>query len=94
MAAVVIALNGIHLLRPAIQDLMDHIPGRLVIAQIECAARSVEGVRAIEKVRVRKLGTEYFADLHVQAGPSLSLAMRTSSAARSRAKSARRFPRW
>jgi len=30
-------------------------------------------VRAIEKVRVRKLGTEYFADLHVQANPSLSL---------------------
>jgi len=24
-------------------------------------------------VRVRKLGTEYFADLHVQANPSLSL---------------------
>ena len=73
VAAVVIALNGIRVLRPAIQDLMDHIPGRLVIAQIECAARSVEGVRAIEKVRVRKLGTEYFADLHVQANPSLSL---------------------
>ncbi len=73
MAAVVIALNGIRLLRPAIQDLMDHIPGSLVIAQIERAARSVEGVRAIEKVRVRKLGTEYFVDLHVQADPTLSL---------------------
>jgi len=73
MAAVVIALNGIRLLRPAIQDLMDHIPGSLVIAQIERAARSVKGVRAIEKVRVRKLGTEYFVDLHVQADPTLSL---------------------
>jgi len=49
VAAVVIALNGVRLLRPAIQDLMDHIPGRLVIAQIENAARSVEGCERLRK---------------------------------------------
>ena len=73
VAAMVIALNGVRLLRPAIQDLMDHIPERPVVAQIELAASSAEGVRAIEKVRVRRLGTDYFVDLHVQADPRLSL---------------------
>jgi cation diffusion facilitator family transporter len=73
VASVVIALNGIRLLRPAIQDLMDRMPERSVVEQIMAAAESVEGVRAIEKVRVRKLGTEYFVELHVQADPALSL---------------------
>ena len=73
MAAVVIALNGLRLLRPAIQDLMDRMPERSVIDQIEISAKSVDGVRAIEKVRVRRLGIEYYVDLHVQADPALSL---------------------
>ena len=73
VAAVVIALNGLRLLRPAIQDLMDRMPERSVIDQIEISAKSVDGVRAIEKVRVRRLGIEYYVDLHVQADPALSL---------------------
>jgi cation diffusion facilitator family transporter len=73
VAAVVIAWNGLRLLRPAIQDLMDRMPEKPVIDQIESAARSVAGVRAIEKLRVRRLGAEYLVDLHVQADPALSL---------------------
>jgi len=37
------------------------------------AARAVEGVRATEKLRVRKLGTTYFVDIHVQAEPEMTL---------------------
>jgi cation diffusion facilitator family transporter len=73
VAAVVIVWNGLRLLRPAIQDLMDRMPEKPVIDQIESAATGVAGVRAIEKLRVRKLGAEYFVDLHVQADPALSL---------------------
>lgn len=73
LAAGIIATNGALLLRPAILDLMDRKPGDLAIEQVEDAARGVAGVLAIEKLRVRKLGTEYYLDLHVQADPLLSL---------------------
>jgi cation diffusion facilitator family transporter len=73
IAASVIALNGILLLRPAIHDLMDRMPERPVLEQIAAVAGGVEGVRAIEKMRVRKVGMEYFVDLHVQADESMPL---------------------
>jgi cation diffusion facilitator family transporter len=73
VAAAVIALNGVLLLRPTIHDLMDRMPGGQVIGQITAAAEGVEGVRATEKLRVRRLGTEYYVDLHVQADPTLPL---------------------
>ena len=41
--------------------------------QIAAVAQGVAGVRAIEKLRVRKVGTEYFVDLHVQADETMPL---------------------
>jgi cation diffusion facilitator family transporter len=73
VAAGVIAFNGIGLLREAIHDLMDRAPALELIDRIDVAARSVEGVLATEKLRVRKFGSRYFVDLHVQADPALSL---------------------
>jgi cation diffusion facilitator family transporter len=73
VAAGVIALNGFSLLRPAVLDLMDRMPEGLPADRIADAARGVEGVRAVEKLRVRRLGTEYYVDLHVQAEPLLPL---------------------
>jgi cation diffusion facilitator family transporter len=72
-AAGIIAVNGVVLLRPAIRDLMDRMPEGPIVDQISAAATLVDGVRAIEKLRVRRLGTDYFVDLHVQADPLLSL---------------------
>jgi cation diffusion facilitator family transporter len=73
LAAAVIGLNGILLLRPAIQDLMDRMPDGPFIDQFSATALGVEGVRAIEKLRVRKVGSDYFVDLHVQADENLPL---------------------
>jgi cation diffusion facilitator family transporter len=73
-AAVVIAINACRLLRPAILDLMDRMPGGPEVDLIAAAARGVEGVLAIEKLRVRKLGADYLVDLHVQASPDRTLA--------------------
>jgi cation diffusion facilitator family transporter len=73
LAAGVIAFNGFYLLRPAIDDLMDRMPDRTMTEQIAATALKVEGVRAIEKLRVRRVGMDYFVDLHVQADPSLAL---------------------
>lgn len=73
VAAVIIAANGLRFLLAAVNDLMDRTPDVALLAKIEEAARSVEGVRATEKLRVRKLGVDYSIDLHVQADPALSL---------------------
>ncbi|WP_240907362.1 cation diffusion facilitator family transporter [Paludisphaera rhizosphaerae] len=73
VASGIIAINGFLLLRPAIRDLMDRMPEDFPTERIAEAARGVEGVRSIEKLRVRRLGTEFFVDLHVQADRMIPL---------------------
>jgi cation diffusion facilitator family transporter len=73
LATVVIAYSGVQILVPAVNDLMDRRPDAATLAAIEEAAKSIDGVRATEKLRVRKLGVDYFVDLHVQADPAMSL---------------------
>jgi cation diffusion facilitator family transporter len=73
VAAVIIFANGLRLLRPALNDLMDRMPSGELVAQVNAAALAVEGVRATEKLRIRKVGIDYVVDLHVQADPQLSL---------------------
>lgn len=72
-ASVVIFYNGTRILRPALGDLMDRAPDASLMTQVASAARSTEGVNAIEKLRMRKAGMGYFVDVHVQADPRLSL---------------------
>jgi cation diffusion facilitator family transporter len=72
-AAGVIFFNGIRILRPALGDLMDRAPEASLMTQVAQAATSTEGVNAIEKLRMRKVGMGYFVDIHVQADPRLSL---------------------
>ncbi len=73
VASVVICYNGMKMLRPAINDLMDRVPENHVVESIAVAAISVPEVRAIEKLKVRKVGLQYAVDLHVQADPHMSL---------------------
>ncbi|MEO8451496.1 MAG: cation diffusion facilitator family transporter [Gemmatimonadota bacterium] len=73
VSSLVIVTNGVSLLRQSARDLMDRAPDRDVLATVAEAARSVEGVRAIEKLMARRAGTGYYIDLHVQADPTLSL---------------------
>jgi cation diffusion facilitator family transporter len=73
VAAAIIAFNGVRLLRPAVQDLMDRMPEGPGVDRITAVAVGVEGVQAVEKLRVRRLGTEYYVDLHVQAEPTMPL---------------------
>ncbi|MEO8636780.1 MAG: cation diffusion facilitator family transporter [Gemmatimonadales bacterium] len=73
LAACVIVVNAIRLIRPAIQDLMDRSPATALLDEIAAAASGTTDVRAIEKLKVRKVGLSYYVDLHVQADPALSL---------------------
>jgi cation diffusion facilitator family transporter len=73
VAAAVIAWNGKRLLRPAVAGLMDRSAEPEIRARILDIASAVDDVRAVEKVIVRRAGTDYFADLHVHADPGMSL---------------------
>ncbi len=73
LASAVIVHNAVGVVRPAVHDLMDRAPADAMLARVAEAARAVPGVRAIEKLKVRKAGMGYYVDLHVQADPRMAL---------------------
>ena len=73
VASIIVFLNGLHILRPALHELMDGAPDVQLLERVFVAARSVTGVRLIEHLKARKLGTHYLVDLHAQADPAMSL---------------------
>lgn len=72
-ASGIIAYNGVLLARPALYDLMDKMPGVEIVEPVRRAAESVPGVRAVEKLTVRRAGMVYYVDIHVHADPAMSL---------------------
>ena len=73
VASAVIAFNGVSMMRAAMHDLMDRMPGQDIVGPIRHAALGVPGVSAIEKVHVRKVGTHYLVNLHVQTDGAMPL---------------------
>lgn len=73
VAAAIIAINATLLLQTALGDLMDRAPGATLQSVVSTAALATPGVLAIEKLKIRKTGTAYFVDIHVQAEPSMTL---------------------
>lgn len=73
LASGIIAYNGVRLLRPAMEDLMDRAPDPEVLERVEDAARSVPGVLGVEKIQARRAGLGHFVTLHVEADPQMAL---------------------
>jgi cation diffusion facilitator family transporter len=73
VAAALVAVNGVRTLRPAISGLMDEAPDSAVNVRAVEAANTVDGVRRIETLHVRRSGLGFYIDLHVQADPGISL---------------------
>jgi cation diffusion facilitator family transporter len=73
VASGVIAYNGVRLLKPALHDLMDRMPGADVVEPVRRAAETVPGVLAVEKLHVRRMGLVYRVTIHVEAEPTMSL---------------------
>jgi cation diffusion facilitator family transporter len=73
VAAVVIGWNGWRSLRPALDELMDRTPGRDLEESIRQAAESVPGVERVEKCFLRKMGHQFYADMHVEVHPQMTV---------------------
>ena len=72
-ASALILYNGLGIMRPSMQELMDRSPSEEMLRAVDAAAHAVEGVLATEKLKARKSGTRFLLEVHVQAEPSLSL---------------------
>ena len=73
VAALLVAVNGVRTLRPAVAALMDEVPDRAVGEKALRAAMRVAGVEHIENLKVRGSGLGFYVDLHAQADPTISL---------------------
>ncbi len=72
-ACALIGANGYRLLSPALREIMDTAPRGKIIISIRAAARSVPGVLEVEKCRVRKMGLDFYVDLHVGVNGGISV---------------------
>jgi cation diffusion facilitator family transporter len=72
-ACGIIAYNGFLIFWPSLRDLMDTAPPRNILERVRAASRSVTGVEETEQCRVRKMGLEYYVDLHVKVDGSMSV---------------------
>lgn len=72
-ASGLIAFNGVRLLKPALDELMDTSPNRELLRQIIAIAAATPEVQAVEKCVARKMGYTYFVDMHLEVAPSLTV---------------------
>src|ERR1700757_5288780 len=71
-ACAVIAANGVKLMRPAFYEIMDTAP-RKIVKSICSVASTVPGVIEVEKCRARKMGLDFYVDLHVGVDGKISV---------------------
>ncbi len=72
-ASFIIIYNAISLFMPALKEILDTAPPEEFKQKIKSCAREVEGVKDIEKCFVRKMGLEYYIDMHVIVNGNLSV---------------------
>jgi cation diffusion facilitator family transporter len=73
VACCFIVYNAYHIFRPAFGEIMDEAPAGTWAEDVRALAEAVPGVVATEKCYVRKMGFEFFADLHVIVDGSISV---------------------
>lgn len=73
-ACAVIGLNGMRLLGPAVGEIMDAAPPSEIETLVRRTAEKVPGVADVEKCRVRKMGLEFYVDVHIGVDGLISVA--------------------
>jgi cation diffusion facilitator family transporter len=73
VAAGIIAFNAIHLLRPAVAELLDAAPPKEIEDDIRQASLTVPEVLGLDKCIVRKLGLDFYVDLHIYVRGDMSV---------------------
>ena len=64
-ASVIIIFNAYKIFKPALFELLDTAPPAKTVQKVRDVAAKVENVMGIDKCYVRKMGFDYFVDIHV-----------------------------
>ena len=73
VASGIIVFNAYRLLRPAVGEVMDAAPPSDLVAGVREAAATVPEVMGVDKCFVRKMGFDYFVDIHIWVDGELSV---------------------
>lgn len=73
IASGIIAYNAISLLGPALNEVMDATPGEAIVNKVRALSGENPDVLLVEKCYVRKMGFDYFVDIHIQVLDTLSV---------------------
>lgn len=73
LVCAVIVFNGARFAQAAIRELMDTVPDTAILDVIQRDALEVEGAQFVEKLFVRKMGTQLYVDMHLEVDPELSV---------------------
>jgi cation diffusion facilitator family transporter len=71
----IIGFNGYKLLVPALHEIMDTAPPKELESSVRSIAAGVPRVAEVEKCRIRKMGLDYYVDIHI--GVDANLTVRT-----------------
>lgn len=69
----IIGFNGWNLLKPALLEIMDTAPPKELETSVRAIAAAVPGVVEVEKCRLRKMGVEFYVDIHIGVRGTLSV---------------------
>jgi cation diffusion facilitator family transporter len=69
----IIAFNGYRLLLPSLHEIMDTAPPKELEASVRTIAAGVPRVAEVEKCRIRKMGLDYYVDIHIGVDANLSV---------------------
>lgn len=72
-ACALIGANGWRLFYPALREILDTAPPGEIVSQVRTAASAVPGVIEIDKCLVRKMGLDFYVDLHVGVDERISV---------------------
>jgi cation diffusion facilitator family transporter len=72
-ACAVIGTNGYRILWPALHEIMDTAPQGPIVVLVRSTAATVPGVREVEKCLIRKMGLDYYVDLHIGVDGNISV---------------------
>lgn len=70
---VLILLNGIRIILPALDELMDKRIEDFRIKSIEAIAFDIDGIERLETVTLRRSGAGFVAEIHMEVPPSLTV---------------------
>ncbi|TWT85475.1 putative cation efflux system protein [Posidoniimonas polymericola] len=73
IVACVIVASGVHLFRSSASELMDVQAHPELVDDIRETALDVPGVMGVDTLWVRKSGLEFFADIHIEVDPQMTV---------------------